>query len=136
MSSVSGPSRSAVRRFDPEPAQWMRSSDRFVGACNRCTRGVLGDISLGVNRSEDMPERMALQRRSRSRSILMGISLLVLIPAFLFAGYLVSANILLRTRLLRSMINDGPDKTYVEYGSAYSLWPGRVRVRDLRIRDR
>src|SRR5437867_10289460 len=52
------------------------------------------------------------------------------------ALYLVAANALLRTRLLRALINDGADQTFVEYGSAVSLWPGRVWVTDLRIRDR
>lgn len=52
------------------------------------------------------------------------------------ALYVVAANTLIRTRLLRALINHGPDKLSVEYSSAYTLRPGRVRVRDLRIRDR
>jgi hypothetical protein len=54
----------------------------------------------------------------------------------LLAVYGLAANLLIRTRLLRALINHGPDTISVEYGSAYSLLPGRVRVRDLRIRDR
>lgn len=53
----------------------------------------------------------------------------------LFLGYLVAANLFLRTHLLRSLINDGPDRTFVEYTSAYSLWPGHVRIRNLLVRD-
>ncbi|HET8948600.1 MAG TPA: hypothetical protein VFQ07_16585, partial [Candidatus Polarisedimenticolia bacterium] len=54
----------------------------------------------------------------------------------LLAVYGIAANLLIRTRLLRALINDGPDKLSIEYSSAYSLLPGRVRVKDLRIRDR
>ena len=50
--------------------------------------------------------------------------------------YLVVGNAIIRTDLLRSWINDGPDRTHVEYGSAYTLWPGRVHVTGLRIWDR
>jgi hypothetical protein len=54
----------------------------------------------------------------------------------LLVVYGLTANLLIRTRLLRALINHGPDSISLEYGSAYSLLPGRVRVRDLRIRDR
>ena len=60
----------------------------------------------------------------------------LLLAVGMLAAYGVAANVLIRTRLLRALINRGPDKISVEYGSAYSLLPGRVRVRDLRIRDR
>jgi len=52
------------------------------------------------------------------------------------ACYFIAANLLLRTRLLRYLINDGPDSTSVEYSAAFSPWPGRLQVSDLRIRDR
>jgi hypothetical protein len=61
-------------------------------------------------------------------SLALAVGLLVL--------YGLTANLLIRTRLLRALINHGPDTISVEYASAYSLLPGRVRVRDLRIRDR
>jgi hypothetical protein len=54
----------------------------------------------------------------------------------LLAAYGIAANLLIQTRLLRALINHGPDTISVEYDSAYSLLPGRVRVRGLRIRDR
>ncbi|HEV8201916.1 MAG TPA: hypothetical protein VGS03_18035, partial [Candidatus Polarisedimenticolia bacterium] len=60
----------------------------------------------------------------------------LLLATGLLAVYVLAANLLLRTRLLRALINDGPDKIWIDYSSAYSLSPGRVRVRDLRIRDR
>jgi hypothetical protein len=52
------------------------------------------------------------------------------------ACYFVAANLLLKTPLLRDLINDGPESTSVEYSSAFSPWPGRLQVNDLRIRDR
>jgi hypothetical protein len=52
------------------------------------------------------------------------------------ACYFIAANLLIRTQLLRYLINDGPESTSVEYSSAFSPWPGRLQVSDLRIRDR
>src|SRR5689334_12871161 len=46
--------------------------------------------------------------------------------------YLVAANVLLRTRLLRDLVSEGPD-IELEYTSAYSVWPGFVHVRDLAL---
>jgi hypothetical protein len=69
----------------------------------------------------------------RIRSFLAGTLLLVV---GVFAFYFIAANALIRTRLLRALINDGPDTLSVEYSSAYTLRPGRVRVRDLQIRNR
>jgi hypothetical protein len=73
---------------------------------------------------------------SWKRRIVSLIAGALLLAVGVLASYLIAANVLVRTRLLRALINDGPDSTSVEYSSAYSLWPGRVRVRDLRIRDR
>jgi hypothetical protein len=70
------------------------------------------------------------------RRILAVVGGALLLAVGLLAAYGIAANVLLRTRLLRALINHGPDTISVEYGSAYSLLPGRVRVRDLRIRDR
>jgi hypothetical protein len=50
--------------------------------------------------------------------------------------YFIAANLLIRTGLLRYLINDGLEPTLIEYRSAFSPWPGRVRVSALRIRDR
>lgn len=75
-------------------------------------------------------------RRSGGRRLLLWIGWIALALVALEAIYLVAGNVLLRTGLLRSMINDGPDSTTVEYASAYTLWPGRVRLTGLRVRDR
>jgi len=56
--------------------------------------------------------------------------------AGLFLLTLVAANVVLSTRILRSALDKGPDKTHIDYGSARSLWPGHLTVRNLRIRDR
>lgn len=70
------------------------------------------------------------------RRILSILARALLLAAGLLASYLIAANALIWTRLLQALINEGPEKVSVEYSSAYSLWPGRVRIRDLRIRDR
>jgi len=61
---------------------------------------------------------------------------IVLALLALEALYLAAGNVIVRTRLLRSWINDGPERTKVEYRSAYTLWPGCVHVTGLRIWDR
>ncbi len=50
--------------------------------------------------------------------------------------YLVAANTLLRTRILRNLIDDDRESLDLEYGSAWSLLPGVVHVEDLSIRGR
>jgi hypothetical protein len=63
-------------------------------------------------------------------------SRLVRFILFLVAGfavlYLVAANILLRTRLLRDVVSRG-DSVELDYASAYSVWPGLVHVRGLAL---
>jgi hypothetical protein len=48
--------------------------------------------------------------------------------------YLVAANVLLGTHLLRGIIGTHPDKLRLEYRSAYTVWPARVHVSGLDIR--
>lgn len=50
--------------------------------------------------------------------------------------YLIAANTLLRTRILRDHINHDPTRMDLEYESAWSLLPGVVHVRQLTIRGR
>jgi hypothetical protein len=63
-------------------------------------------------------------------------SRLVRFVLFLVAGlavlYLVAANIVLRTRLLRDLVSRGDD-VELDYASAYSVWPGLVHVRGLAL---
>src|SRR5688572_7148670 len=56
--------------------------------------------------------------------------------AILAASYLVVANVLLRTRLLRNLISRNAAVLQLDYESAYSIIPGRVRVEGLSIRGR
>jgi len=52
--------------------------------------------------------------------------------AGLYVLYLVAANVVLATPLLRSKLNEEPNIT-LEYASAWSLLPGVVHVRDFRL---
>lgn len=51
-----------------------------------------------------------------------------------YAVYLLAIHVLLATPLLRHLTNKKPEKFLLEYGSAWSLVPGRIHVRALRIR--
>ncbi len=51
-----------------------------------------------------------------------------------YAVYLVAIHVVLATPLLRHFANKKPEKFLLEYGSAWSIIPGRVHVRALRIR--
>jgi hypothetical protein len=61
---------------------------------------------------------------------------LVRIIVFSVAGlavlYLLAANVLLRTRLLRDLVSRG-EGIELDYASAYSVWPGLVHVRGLAL---
>lgn len=69
----------------------------------------------------------------RNRKIVL-VALAVLAGVLLL--YIAAANVFLSTDLLRSAVNNGPDHTWIGYRSARSLWPGRARVTDFKIRDR
>ncbi|MBC8645787.1 MAG: hypothetical protein H7X85_01380 [Thermoanaerobaculia bacterium] len=60
----------------------------------------------------------------------------VAVAAGLLLLYLIAANVLLSGRMLRAKLDKGPEGTFIGWTSARSLWPGRVEVRGLRIRDR
>jgi hypothetical protein len=60
------------------------------------------------------------------------IALYVVVGSFLF--YVLAANVILRTHLLRGWINAHEDKLRVEYASAWSAYPGHVVVRDFSLR--
>lgn len=51
-----------------------------------------------------------------------------------WALYLVVVHVVLLTPLLRWGLNRTPEKILVEYGRAWSVWPGRVHVQNLRVR--
>lgn len=56
----------------------------------------------------------------------------VVVGAFLL--YLVAANVVLKTHLLRGWLSKDENKLKVEYTSAWSAYPGHVRVHDLKVR--
>ena len=112
--------RGAVRRQAGRPGPRRRASAQGV-------TGIMKTEPLNKKRTDAW---------SWKRRTLAGFAGALLLAFGLFALQFVTANVLLRTRLLRAIINDGPNTTSIEYRSAYSLWPGRVRISGLLIRDR
>ena len=51
-----------------------------------------------------------------------------------FVVYLLAANVILRTHLLRGWVSDAKGDRTLEYRSAWSLYPGHVAIRDLSLR--
>ncbi len=70
-------------------------------------------------------------KRARRLAIGLGAALVVFYLLYVGAAYSF-----LSTDRLRKLVNKSPDRTSVEYQSASSFWPGRARVRNLRVRDR
>ena len=58
-----------------------------------------------------------------------GWSLLGLVVLYLLAG-----NLLIQTRLLRHFTNNKPDVLFLDYQSAYTLFPGHANVKGLKLR--
>jgi hypothetical protein len=58
----------------------------------------------------------------------------VYVVAGAFLVYLLAANVILRTHLLRGWISDDEKELKLEYRSAWSLYPGHVALRDLSLR--
>lgn len=72
---------------------------------------------------QNQGRRPASRRTARAAALWSGAALAV---------YLVGANFVLQTRWLRDRVSEGPDRE-LEYADAYSLLPGRVVFRDLRL---
>lgn len=70
---------------------------------------------------------------NRARRVAIGLAAAVLV---LYLLYLGAAHAFLSTGRLRALVNKAPDRTAIEYRSASSVWPGRARVKNFRIRDR
>jgi hypothetical protein len=62
------------------------------------------------------------------RDTLLGLAALVVL-------YFASVTVLLKTGLLRRLLNGNPDKLLVEYRSASMIWPGRVHLEGLYVRN-
>ncbi len=86
---------------------------------------------------ENARRKLTTLRRMAARGgpfNLAGVALRV--AAILFAlevVYLVGANALLRTSLIQDSVSSAKG-FHLDYASAYSLWPGHVRVRDFSLR--
>jgi hypothetical protein len=89
--------------------------------------------------SESAQPPAAGTRPPRRRSLLLALrragGWIVLLALGAEVLYLLAANLLIKTPLLRTLINSHAHGTTVEYSSASTLWPGRVEVDGLRIRD-
>ena len=70
----------------------------------------------------------------RLLAIALGSLLVLVLIAGL--GILGWTNRILAGGTLRRWVNGNPEKLFLDYGSASSSWPGRVRVRNLRLRAR
>lgn len=70
---------------------------------------------------------------NRVRRVAIWLAAAVLV---LYLLYLGAAYVFLSTGRLRSLVNKTPDRTAIEYRSASSVWPGRARVKNFRVRDR
>lgn len=60
--------------------------------------------------------------------------LLVLAPVLSLATYVGAVRWLLSGPTLRALINSNPESLTLDYDSASSFWPGRLAIRNLRIR--
>lgn len=77
------------------------------------------------------PPRLAL---SLKRRLPRGVLVVAGVFAALYLAYVVAANVILRTRLLRDWLGTDPAALRLDYASAWSPYPGRVLVRDLSLR--
>ncbi len=91
-------------------------------------------VRESVIRGGESPGGRLLSKAPRALGRL--VAIVAAVGVGLFALYLVGMNVFLRTRLFRNAISYDPTSLQVEYGSAYSLWPGRIHVEGLAIRGR
>jgi hypothetical protein len=73
-------------------------------------------------------------RRSRRRTAARAALVLAAALAGAFALHAAAAYRLLATPTLRRIVNTSPQTTWIDWDEATSIWPGRVRIRNLRIR--
>ena len=61
-------------------------------------------------------------------------ALVLLSPVLFLVGYRIAAKRLLTGPALRAEINQKPEEIWIDWDEAVSTWPGRVSVKNLRIR--
>jgi hypothetical protein len=74
------------------------------------------------------------ERRRFGRFVAFAIALLVLAPILLLALYPLATRWLLSGPRLRALINAKPEFLTLDYDAATSSWPGRLTIKNLRIR--
>lgn len=82
-----------------------------------------------AGRGASYPPSPATLRRPVAQRV--ALTLLVTVAAFAVV-YLIAANVILRTRVLRDIVSEG-DNIELDYASAYSVWPGLVHIRSLSL---
>lgn len=61
------------------------------------------------------------------------LKVLLILPVALWLGYVVIVNVMLSTKLMARLVSYNPTDASLFYGSAWSLWPGVVHVKELRL---
>lgn len=88
------------------------------------------DLSALIRLEERLKKKLAQRARHPWRLLL----LLVLAPLLSLVVYAAAARWLLSGPKLRALINADAESLTLDYDEATSLWPGRVTIRNLRIR--
>lgn len=78
--------------------------------------------------------RSSKGRASLARKTVWALLATVLVAGALLLAYAGTARWLLSGRRLRAWINTTPETSLIDYDEAVSTWPGRIRVKNLRIR--
>jgi hypothetical protein len=89
------------------------------------------DYLSAMRRLEDNLKRKLARRARIPRG---WILILVLAPLLALAAYDAAAHWLLSGPKLRALINADPESLSLDYDQATSFWPGRVTIKNLRIR--
>jgi hypothetical protein len=87
-------------------------------------------LSVLARWEEDLKRKLSGRARHARRLLL----LLVFAPLLFLVVYAAAARWLLAGPTLRALINTEPESLSLDYDEANSLWPGRVTIRNLRIR--
>ncbi|WP_437318765.1 hypothetical protein [Sorangium sp. So ce385] len=61
------------------------------------------------------------------------LKVMLILPIALWLGYVVIGNVMLSTKLVARLVSYNPTDASLFYGSAWSLWPGVVHVKELRL---
>ena len=96
------------------------TSRKWLSPCTTYARSKLATMPL-----PDAPRKF--------RFATWGKRLAIALATF-FVLFMIASNVILRTRLFRDWMAFDPESMTMEYDSAYSWFPGRVHVENLRIR--